>query len=408
VQLKAYKEWLMPSLWAIGIIGWFFSRAILSISVLSIGAACIFFIYKDGLFTTRNFWKLLLPFILLVVPNFLALVIHEPRLQGVEMFLQKLPLVVLPISLLVHKTKKAFLFALCMLWVTVCCISSFYSFFEYYSQIDLFNAQYKQAQVLPVLPIGDHIRLSMGIVLAILFLSYFSVQENKKSFTIIALLLIGWFVIYLHLLASKTGLLFLYIALPVVGYCLLKLKTYKKWLALLAIPVTVTILYFTLPTLRNRIDYITYEAKLYSKNIYTEGQSDGMRYRSLLAGWKIFRENQMIGIGFAQIKPAMNNWYQNNLPQAQLYERIAPSNNFLQYMLGIGWLGLLSLLLFIYFLFSKSISYNYWYFAWMLPFVLSLLFEIHFEAQLGVFIFSFAWAILNSFNAKKIELKATN
>ena len=76
---------------------------------------------------------------------------------------------------------------------------------------DAINNSYLKAKVMPIYFMGDHIRFSWFLVLMMLIV-YKWLHQTSKVNKAIGLVFIVVSFIFLHILASKTGLLCLYIA----------------------------------------------------------------------------------------------------------------------------------------------------------------------------------------------------
>lgn len=147
--------------------------------------------------------------------------------------------------------------------------------------------------------------------------------------------------------------------------------------------------YQTLPTLRNRVQYIRYDFSFYSKGISTPGLNDAPRVRSITAGYDLMRENPLKGVGFGDIRTSIHSWHDQHHPQSLLYERFLPANEWMVYGAGSGWPGLLcftaGLLLLLYTTASRHIISVLLSVTACIPFIT----DDTLEGQLGVVILGF-------------------
>jgi O-antigen ligase len=173
--------------------------------------------------------------------------------------------------------------------------------------------------------------------------------------------LIIFFIIYLHILATKTGLLCLYACAAVyIADLVLRHGKWKAGLGWIALAIVAGfIAYQSLPTLRNRIQYVRYDFSLYSKTGVAPGYNDAARWVSIRAGAEITNAYPFTGVGFGDMRSEINAWHEKNLPASLAYERFLPANEWLVYGTGSGWPGIIcftaGLLLLLYTTTSRQI-----------------------------------------------------
>lgn len=225
-----------------------------------------------------------------------------------------------------------FLFLVCM----GCC----WSLLQYSMEI---QEAYLQAKTLPTPADNDHIRFSWLVAIAVLLGLQCLFSEKKKIIRYVLLALIVFLVVYLHILAAKTGLLCLYAGCFI--YFLYAIIFQRKWKAALYIVLIATALasvcYYTIPTLRNRIQYVVYDFGNYSKGNTMPGYGDAARWLSIRAGYEITTQHPVTGVGFGDILTEVDQWHQTNHPSSLSYERFLPANEWLVYGAGSGWPGLI-------------------------------------------------------------------
>jgi len=154
--------------------------------------------------------------------------------------------------------------------------------------------------------------------------------------------LIIFFIVYLHILASKTGLVCLYgAALIYLLYVIIVQKKWKAGLGVVVIASAVFMLFYnTMPTLRNRIQYVVYDFSNYSKGNLMPGYNDAARWLSIKAGYAITTQHPLTGVGFGDMFAAVDQWHQQNHPNSLAYERFLPANEWLVYGTGSGFPGM--------------------------------------------------------------------
>lgn len=238
----------------------------------------------------------------------------------------------------------------------------------------------------------DHVRFSWLVAFAIPVGAWLFLQSPRKEARWIMGILIAWYIIFLHILAARTGLVAFYIILagsiiwlitksarPALGLGL--------FTALLLLPLAA---YFLLPTFQNRVKFIRYDFGYLKDAHFLPGGNDATRLISFRAGMEIIRQNPAIGAGYGDIRKEVDQWYTSNFPEVPSGQRILPSNQWLMYGAGSGIIGLLALTLALVIpFFTKARNKA----AWMLLQVLVIfpfLYDIGLEVQFGIFLYCLA------------------
>lgn len=303
----------------------------------------------------------------------------------------KIPLVTMMLGLSgTMLTKKRWL-QLVWSFIVLLTIGCLWSLQKYISNPDSIHASYLQAKVLPTLSDNDYVRFSWMVVMAVfLGIKGLTVQVNRKANILLACL-VTFLILFLHILAAKTGLVCLYAGGFV--YLLHILFIQKKWLWGLGILIMLfafaIFAYTTIPTLRNRVQYVVYDFSSYSKGTFTPGYNDGARWLSIRAGYGITQEHPLTGVGFGDIRNAVDQWHQANQPDSFVYERFLPANEWLVYGAGSGWPGILcftaGLLILLYATTTKKITSVLLSAIAFIPFIT----DDSLEGQYGVVILAF-------------------
>ena len=257
---------------------------------------------------------------------------------------------------------------------------------------------YLKAKVMAVDMHGDHVRYGWLLALIFAWLLY-AVTEWRNSFKTMeykaAIWLTAFIAFYLHLLASKTGLLGLYLSLAIwmIGH---RRKVWVRWVAggSLLLPA---LAWFLLPTFRNRLKFILWDFQHYTRGGYTEGLSDTPRVLSFDAGRQLVSEHPWLGTGFGDLRQVMNEWYSQHAPFVKEYEQLLPSNEILLHAAAAGLP--MTILLIIVILAPFAMPGYRRSTAWISFHALALagfMYEIGLETQFGIFIYAFlgCWAWL--------------
>jgi O-antigen ligase len=371
----------------------FISRAALSVSSVAIIVFCLFNLKEKIL------KQLLIATGLTILPVVVSGLWSDNKGEWWRAVEVKIPLITVAlgiasttISLKVWRIVVLILLA----FVTLGTLWSTYQLVANYNSV---LANYLKAKVIPTPLDDDHIRFSWLVVLACLLSIKSLADTRSKSIRAVIIITVSWLVIYLHILAAKTGLICLYLSafVLIVNFIVAR----KKWIVggaalttIIALPIVAV---FTIPTLRNRVQYVVYDFNNYSKGNFIPGLSDGARVLSLKAGWFITRHHPLVGVGFGDMKAAVRNWHQTYQPTSFEYDRFLPLNEWLFYGTGSGVLGLIcftvGIVMLIRMIWKAGIVEKTIVVVLLIP----LITDDTLESQFGVVIFIFVlmWLVLH-------------
>ncbi|TWI83228.1 hypothetical protein IQ13_1335 [Lacibacter cauensis] len=397
------------------VIGFLCSRALLSIGTIVLITNA--FIQGDLNERFRKFSsdKLSVAISCLFVLPFLSGLWSSNKEEWAAMMQDKLPLLLLPFALVLQKgIKQQQLVWFKLLWIGAMFAGSVWSTIQYLTALTHFNEAYRFSQTIPTPAANDHIRFSMGIVIALLF--WLKLEEGKKITTRLLTLLVRavalWFIVYLHLLGAKTGLLGLYVVvLPLLITQLY--KTGKRKIAALVTTMGLflpLLAYTVLPTFRLRVHYVLFERLNWSTQAFAGNFSDENRWRSIQSGWYLFTHNWLTGVGYGDVKSQTAAWYATHAPAVAATQQFLPLNQWL--MSGSG-AGITALLLFgtvaLLPFFLKKWKQHQQALAFVLFMNLVFLYESTIDDQLGVFVYCFFILYWNcTINLEKNELLKCN
>ncbi len=303
----------------------------------------------------------------------------------------KLPLLLLPFAFATpfQFSKKEYKL-LAYFSILLVCAGSAWSIFQYLNNIQEVNAGYLQAKSLCTPLEKDRVRFSWMVAVAA-WMSGYLFFKNKQRFRWLYLVAAAWLIIYLHILAVRTGIISFYLAMIVTAvYFIFKKRSSRYSLLLISsIIILPLIAYFALPSFQNRMKYLFYEFGYFKEAHYLPGGNDAMRVISIKAGWNILKENPVTGVGFGDIQKAANEFYEKEYPQMQQGDNILPSSEWMLYGAGTGILGFIiftTIMLIPFFLKTRE-RLSWWIINTMAAF--SFLFDIGLEVQMGVFIYTF-------------------
>ena len=248
---------------------------------------------------------------------------------------------------------------------------------------------------MPVLSYGDHIRISWVVVISMVMALYEWQHSKRVWYKLFLILYIIGQYIFLHFLGAKTGLITLYLTTVLLSIYLIPKS--KKWWLIIIYSLVGLAGYFavnTIPSLKERVNFVRYDFSHYSKGEYREGLSDAVRFYSLKAGKDIISNHPIMGVGFSKLQDETSHWYDLNMPQLPQKDRFLPSSQLVIYWASGGILGLLIFLSHLLIpLFTKYLRNNVWFLAFFVPGIFSFSYETHLEGQLPLFIYAFftAW-----------------
>lgn len=303
----------------------------------------------------------------------------------------KLPLLLMPIAFagnwqLSSKQWRfiGFLFLL-LLFISTC-----WSLLQYLQNSQHINASYLKAKTIPTPLQNDHVRYSWLVCVGIL-LSFLLYKSAITAVRIMLAIVAVWFLIYLHLLAARTGLFSFYITLLL--YLVWKATTSRsKKIVLLTAMVLVLLpllAWLTLPTFQNRVKYFVYDYSYIKSGAYLPGANDGGRTLSLQAGWHILQQHPG-GVGSGDVYNEANVWYTKNISNIQPTDRLYPSSEWLLYGDAAGWIGfvLFTAIMLVPF-FMRPAAHNFFWIALNATAAFTFMFDIGLEVQYGVFLYAF-------------------
>jgi len=277
---------------------------------------------------------------------------------------------------------------------------SVWSLWHYALDAEAINKDYLKAKVIRTPLNNDYVRFSLLVSVAVVCSVLLIKNSILKSVKIILGSLAIFFVIYLHILSARTGLITLYIFF-LAGLFYLGFFFRRRWTILLLAGILLMppAAWYLFPTFQNRIRYILYGFSFIRDEKYLPGTSDGNRMISYKAGWNVLKENPF-GVG-GDVVTETNKWYDNNVPALSETDKIFPSSELFMYAAFAGWIGLILFIsAMVIPLFQKMEQDRFFWINLNLIMAFSFLFDIGLEAQFGVFIYSFIvlwwWKALNN------------
>jgi O-antigen ligase len=162
---------------------------------------------------------------------------------------------------------------------------------------------------------------------------------DKRAFL---LGLAAFLLVFLHVLAVRSGLLAAYLVLLTTGLSwIVRRRKFLPGLAALLLAASLLWAgYQFIPTLKNRISYARYDMEQFMRGEVNPGLSDAKRIGSIQAGWQLFLDKPATGQGWGHLRPALKSWYAGHYPDLEASVPL-PHNQFVLVAATSGLPGLL-------------------------------------------------------------------
>ncbi|MBX2907968.1 MAG: O-antigen ligase family protein [Taibaiella sp.] len=369
--------------------GFLFSRALLSIAMFLFGINAIRDVQVRQWFRQR-WWLLGLCWLAIYALSWFW---TENKGGWGEHLQTKLPFLLLPLAFSYQprfNQRQLQFFTLSVAAMLI--ISAGYTMAIFLSNPSFYIDEYKVSHMLPTLPKRDHIRSSMSAALFVMWAVYAWPRLGDRKVKALVGVCIALLVVYIHVLAAKTGLLSLYLFIGCWAVYMAFGRQRLLGFALLAcIPIAMFIAFKALPTLRERIVYIGYTMFMYQHNYRTDNLSDGARLISYELSADLIKQHPLTGVGAGDMKNEMDSMYAQRYPQTDEHGRLLPHNQFLVVGLGCGIPGMAIFLAWVLWPLSrirKNRQSFFFFVAWLILFI-QLMIEPVLEVQFGVFVYLF-------------------
>lgn len=369
----------------------YISRASLSISFIFFLALTIVHKHLKEQFRTFLNNALLIGMAALFLVPFISGLWSKDLQQWLNVIQLKLPFLFFPLAFAgswqLTKTQWKIVAAFFLLCLALGCIWSLGNYWLHFNEM---NESYTRAKLIDTPLENDHVRfswlVSIGIIASVL-LTRITVTKATKILLSIACL---FFIVYLHILSARTGLICFYLFAAIyVAWLLFRRKSLQQsiWYLLLIIALPV-LAWFTIPTFEKRWNYLVYDLSFVKSSTYVPGSNDGARFFSIKAGSDILKTNPF-GTGAGDVMKVTNQWYDSKVPKMLTSDRLYPSSEWLMYGAYAGWLGIAIFTLIMFIPFLQRTRHRIFWIALNLVCLFSFAFDIGLEVQFGIFLYSF-------------------
>ncbi|MBT8232448.1 MAG: O-antigen ligase family protein [Saprospiraceae bacterium] len=330
--------------------------------------------------------------------------------ENIDYFLNrsriKLPIFFLPFAFYATpKLDKKVMTSIMWGFIGIITFSILWSIGMFLTDIEYYTNIYGKGQIIPT-PI-HHIRYSIMISIAFCMLVaiiWDKIKEEQKWPRLYIILAI-FLVIYLHLLAVRSGLMTLYVVFLFMFIFYIKEKG-NKLLAVGSAASFVLLIFLStqfVPTIKNKISYMKYSLELFSKNENIRELSDSRRLGSIFAGLQLTKDNPALGVGIGDIMDETDSYLSEHYPELTNLE-LLPHN---QYILSSAALGIIGLILFTIFscmpLFYLNGMHDFFLTTTQFIFFASFMVEHTIESQIGVALYIFITLFAMKYRQTKLE-----
>ena len=367
--------------------GLFWSRALLSVSTGLFLSYALFFSGQAGVKEVLGSIWLKAMVILFLIPLLSGIWSADIRTWMMIMF-DKLPLLLFPFTIpAFREVNNLFKDKLLHLLIGFLLLSILYSIWIYFSIPDI-SSVYLKAKVLKVWMQDDHVRYSLLLLIALAWvIQNYLIDPAEKSRRWIGIFLIMISGLFIHILATKTGILGFYILMILLGIYKAKgLFRVGFIAAIFSLPV---LSWFLIPSFQSRLRFVLWDFQNYSRGGYIEGLSDTPRVLSWQAGLDVFSKNIFMGVGAGDVKQSVIHWYSSHTPFLKDYEKLLPANEVLFYACLGGLLSGIVMLMGLVLPFFCKQRRNFLWIAFHVLFFMISMYEISLETQYGIFLYAF-------------------
>lgn len=369
--------------------GFLFSRVLLSVSMFLFGINAIRDVPVRE-WPRQRWWLLGICWLALYAVSWFW---TENKAGWGEHLQTKLPFLLLPLAFAYQprfSQKQIQFFTLSVALMLI--VSACYTIVIFLRDPQFYINEYKVSHMLPTLPKRDHIRSSMAAALFVGWCMYAWPQLGRKGIKALVGICVAVLIVYIHVLAAKTGLLSLYLFLVCWGgYLAFGRKKLAGVAVIIMIPLVVFVAMKCVPTLKERVVYVGYTLFMYKHNYRTDNLGDGARLISYDIAGDIIRRNPWTGVGAGDMKNEMDAMYALRYPQAGEQNRLLPHNEFLVVGLGCGIPAMVLFLIWVCWPLARlrrNRQSLFFFIVWLILFI-QLMIEPVLEVQFGVFVYLF-------------------
>jgi O-antigen ligase len=298
-------------------------------------------LYKGGSFSfwkDRSFLLVSLFFILVVLSG-----VNSENVSGwIHHVKIRLPFLALPLAFYkLPQLNKRTLYGFHLFFIYLLFLSSLPILFNVVTNFDQVYQDIARGR--PIETPVNHIKYSIFMAYAIvsgivIYFKGFTLKYSGENHILSVVII--YLIIFIHILAVRSGIMVLYVSVLVLGITFAyKAKSYTVVFTTLAMLMIVAIAAFQfLPSLNKRVHYMVYDINEYFKN-GGDRFSDSDRINSLLIGSEIVQDHLIIGTGIGDIKNECIERYRSKFGKDKYV--LFPHNQYLFIAAATGLVGLI-------------------------------------------------------------------
>lgn len=297
---------------------------------------------------------------------------------------------ILASSFMLFLHKKNSLINFTLIISSVVSLVNIFAITNYLLRKDFYDAILLQSKSIPI-PNMHHIHfgiINACIIALLLGLLITKSFKDKIQFNLaICLLLIS--VVSFHILSSRTGLLSFYVGILVsmVWYTIQKKSFKAMFLGILVIILSLSMSYYFSDSFRNKIQNSIEDYNSWGKGDEINFKSMAMRMEASRMCIQIIGEYPL-GVGAEAQEQVLQATYVKENTPLDMENRVGPHNQFLDFGVKYGWIGMILLFLFFLYLIPIIRESSFPMIAIVGIIFTSLFFESLLERQTSIFIFS--------------------
>lgn len=297
---------------------------------------------------------------------------------------------ILASSFMLFSHKKNSLINFTLIISSVVSLVNIFAITNYLLKKDFYDALLLQSKSIPI-PNMHHIHfgiINACIIALLLGLLITKSFKDKIQFNLaICLLLIS--VVSFHILSSRTGLLSFYVGILVsmIWYTIQKKSFKAMFLGILIIILSLSMSFYFSDSFRNKIQNSIEDYNSWGKGDEINFKSMAMRMEASKMCIQIIGEYPL-GVGAEAQEQVLQATYVKENTPLDMENRVGPHNQFLDFGVKYGWIGMILLFLFFIYLIPIIRESSFPMIAIVGIIFTSLFFESLLERQTSIFIFS--------------------
>ncbi len=355
-----YRNFLLILGSVVLIIGLPTSPALISIATGIFGFLFLFQKHIFALYKEKFKDSIYIGFYILFFLHFLSFFTSENTNEVWDEIKIKLPFLLIPMGFMAMptvslklKNQLSFLF---LFVISTIAIASVINYFLHYEMI---NNLILHSKEIPVITKITHIYFSAMLAFAI-FVAFNLYKYLKNSDIILFFSNEKYFIVFLgllsficlHILATRTGLFSFYIGLMLYGiYIIILYRKYYIGISLMIMIILMPIIAnYTLTSFHNRVVNTYQDIQIWQHNGDISNRSISMRFATWQTAWHVFQKNWIFGVGISDIDTAIDKQYDLETFKLNKGNRLKDLHNqFFEYSLGFGIIGLFALIFTIFY-----------------------------------------------------------